>query len=78
MVGGWVGVEVNANSASNWVGVRAGAEFGKIGRDIYKIRKTCNKLNYQKWRILKTRFFICILQSHQKRFLCQSIDQVFM
>ena len=30
-VAGWVGVdiEVNANSAPNWVGVEAGAELGK-------------------------------------------------
>ena len=35
LVGGWLGgllgveIEVNANSAPNWVGVGAGAELGK-------------------------------------------------
>ena len=28
-MGGWVGVEINANSATNWVGV--GADLGRIG-----------------------------------------------
>ena len=32
-VAGWVGdeIEVNANSAPNWVGVGAGAELGNFG-----------------------------------------------